>query len=130
MVDYSNLNTAYSYIGHFYNKILLINLSDDNFCVIKADDNELDKLPNLISLSEWVKDFVESPYFKPYGQNRSPQEFTKYYDLDYLKSLKAPLLLKYQKLINGEYHDMELVFLNIGSEMAYIYVRDNTKLMA
>ena len=128
MNNVANYDVAMRYLGVFFNKILYVDLNEDNFSIIKADNTEVDKLPMFISFSQWVKEFITSPYFKPYGENRMPSEFTKYYDLDYLKSLTDPLVLEYQKLINGEYHNIELLLLPIGNGRTFVYVRDNTKM--
>ena len=128
MLNRIAMQKSFQYLELFYNKILKINYAQDSFVVIKADDGELDKLPRLITFSQWVKDFINSPYFVPYGENRQKMEFVKYFDLDYLRKLDCPLVLEYRKLVDGELHDMELTLLNVGSERAYIFVRDNTKI--
>lgn len=130
MKDKAKLETALTYMGMFYDKILFVDFEKDSFYILKINDDEYNKLHKdiPISLSKWIDIFIHSRYFKPYGNNRSINYYCKYTDVNYLNSISHPMVLEYQKLIHETYHDIELTMIPFGKSFAYIYVKDNTKL--
>lgn len=119
------MELAFMYASVYYNKILLVNLSDDSFEPIKVDDKEWNNLEKTITFSEWLKGFASSDLV-----NHISEDLNSFIDINILRKTETARIFEYQKLVKDEYHDMCMTFMPISDDLAYIFVKDLSKMRA
>lgn len=120
--SYSDLDSALRTMGHYYDKILLVNFETDRYRIIKINDAEYLKLKekNPNNFHDWINGFKNSKYSMNLNYN---------FDIDILDKLDRPLVLNYKKLIDGEMKDVTMELVPIGLGQALIFVKDFSSLI-
>lgn len=115
--SYDDLNTALRVIGHFYNKILLVDFKTDKYRIIKINDHEYNTLKRLGNpdIFDWIEGFKNSKYSMNLNYN---------FDPDSLSQITKPLVLNYKKIVNNEMKDVTMELVPLGLGRAYIFVKD------
>ena len=118
-----HLERAFNYVTPYFNKILLVNFNIDSFVPIKVMDTEWSQVVDKSSFTKWVKGFANSPMYKEIND-----PILYFADLEKLKELNKPKIILYEKIVNGEFHLVQLELYPIGEGQGYLFVRDLTKM--
>lgn len=117
--SYSDFDIALRTLGHYYDKVLLVNFSTDEYKIIKINDSEYRVLQreHPSNFYDWISNFKNSKYSMNLNYD---------FDLNILDKLEKPLVLNYKKLINGSMKDVTMELVPIGGGRAFIFVKDFT----
>lgn len=115
--SYNELTKVERLMTHFYNKILLVDFTNDTYRIIKMDDEEL---KNRIGIK--VDHFA--PWIENFKNSEDSMNLNYNFDIDILKELESPIVLDYKKKINGVMKDVTMELVPIGDGQAYILVKD------
>lgn len=122
------METAFAYSGIYFDKILLVNFVEDSFTPIKVNDREWRKIPSLSSFSDWVKGFIKSDMYRTQDVTYPYYNLASLANIEGMSKLTAPMFFSYQKIIDCGWHDVQAELYPIGSGLAYLFVRDITKI--
>lgn len=111
-----------AHISIYYDKALLINFEEDTFLPIKVSDREWDYIDKNIKFSEWIKGFIDSEM--SYGA----EDLIILTDKEKMVKQTSPLVFDYMKKVIGSFHSVQTELYPIGSSLAYLVVRDLTKM--
>ena len=98
-----HLERAFNYVTPYFNKILLVNFNIDSFVPIKVMDTEWSQVVDKSSFTKWVKEFANSPMYKEIND-----PILYFADLEKMKELNKPKIILYEKIVNGEFHLVQL----------------------
>jgi len=121
------MDEAFAYTSRFYNKILLIDLEKDEFQPIKVNDKEWETLQNtgIHNFSDWIAGFFNSPF---YSCKRDSAYVMKSImtlrDIESLKKVTEPISIEYLKIIDGEYHEVELEYYPYEEDKGLLFIKD------
>lgn len=118
--DSKEVMNAFMHLEQFYQKIILVNLGRDEFTPIKVDREEWVKVDLFAKFSDWIMQFVNSPYC----HEDYKHVFEQFASVERLIELKKPEFIHYRKLIHKEYHDVVMEIIPIGNDLAYFMVKD------
>lgn len=128
-IDRKGQKEAHNALEMLYSKILKINITDDTYQILDiGEDENIEEIRNITSISKWLKDFANSDRIHPDDSNK----FMKKTDFEYLKNHfgegKKRLYFIYRKKYDGVYKEtvMEIIPASDYSEEAqtfFLYVK-------
>lgn len=122
--------SAYEAICKSYTKILLVNLTFDNYQIIQIDENERNSEKGFNEhISTWLKDFATSGQVHEDDFNEYLEKTDINYLRNYFLSGKKNFVIKYRRKINGEFKNvmLELVPSNKycdDNQSVFLYVKN------
>lgn len=122
-------DTALAYTSAYYDKILEVNLNTDTFTPVKVNGEEWIAIPKFLHFTDWVKWFIQGTMYRP-CEDTNPDRLD---DLGSVTNVRARLkqgvfITNYYKMVNKSWHLMQLELYSAEDDMAYLFVRDLTRL--
>lgn len=119
------LDKAFASASIYYDKILELDLTKDQFFPIKVNDQEWNRIAEKYTrFTDWVNDFIISAYYE--DDSLSGISLSMFGRLENLINITNVMVCKYRKYINNEWHDVLFEYYPTDDNRAFVFVKDWT----